>query len=294
MSIFFESIQQSPIDLELSEEEEGLVGISGEEIPQSPPIETPLIDEAVQLTRRPHRMRLWRCREWISQLGDDGFVSDDGRVMLMAAPDSSGVIVKKLCAKPQSIIVSLSGLEIATPGDDFDFAGSSGASEGHKFYVYEPDRIPDDIRELYLMGQSAIETWRSRVVRLSLETEEVECSLMDDLFPPRTFLAEYKLSLILKSLKVQCGILFVTTLNRTISIPVSILEDERDGKIANLITSLAPELSIVDVDRMYSEFVQLRRMCIDEDRRVRSETSKKSIRGESADISTIDITVSGG
>jgi hypothetical protein len=118
---------------------------------------------------------------------------------------------------------------------------------------------------------------------------------MDDVYPPRTFLVEYKLSILLKSLKIQSGILYITTITRTVSLPISILEDESEGgKISTLITSIAPELSIIDIDKIYDEFVQLRRLCIDEEKRLRIEASKQTIRRDSPDISTIDITVSGG
>jgi len=269
MSLFLESIQQSPIDLELSDDEDDHE-LSGEEVPLSPPIETPLIEER---QRQSHCMRLWKCREWISQLNEENLVTGD----VVISASESGVVVRN---RSLQFTVSLNGLDIVFPGQ--------------LFHVYEQERVPSDVRELYLAAQGMIESWRSRVVRLSMETDEVECSLMDDVYPPRTFLAEYKLSVLLKALKLQGGVLYISTLTRTVSVPISILEDEANGKIGRLITSIAPELSIVDIDSIYEEFVQLRSMSLEEDKRMRNTQTQRSARGQSADISTIDITVSGG
>ena len=266
--MFIESIQQSPIDLNLSNCESPPLMSStvSEENPLSPPIETPLINTPGT------RMKVWKIKDWIHQLVEP--LMDAGSVVVERCADGLSVEVRS----GNGTCIRVLGIEI--------FYGSDKAK------VFEEDRVPDWVKQLYLQGQTAIERWRSRIVRLSLDTDDVECSLMDDVYPPRTFLAEYKSSILLKSVRLHDGMLYITTLTRTISVPVTLLEDEPDGKVSQLLCSAAPELSVLDMDSIFDQFVLLRRMCLDEDRRL-SEENRPS-RGESGDLSTIDITVGGG
>ena len=267
--MFIESIQQSPIDINLSASESPplMSSIVSEENPLSPPIETPLIASPGT------RMRVWKIKDWIHQLVEPLV---DGVIVVERCADGSSVEVR---SRNGTSSIRVAGIEI-----------HHGFGEPAK--VFEETGIDTWVKDLYLQGQFVIENWRSRIVRLSLDTDDVECSLMDDVYPPRTFLAEYKSSVLLKSIKVHDGMLFLSTLTRTISVPVSLLEDEPDGKVSQLLCSAAPELTVLDIDGIYDQFVELRRMCIDEDKRLTNQNRVN--RGESGDLSTIDITVGGG
>ena len=271
--MFIESIQQSPIDLDFSSESPPLMSSHvSEENPLSPPIETPLI---VSLSSE--KIRFWRIKDWVHQLVEPLW-SEDRTVSIERCSD--GLSVEVTNSRSGGLSLRVVGMEI------FWNNGTARAK------IHEEDKIEQWVKELYLVGQGIVERWRSRIVRLSLDTDEVECSLMDDLYPPRTFLAEYKQSMLLKSIRLHDGILYIVTLTRTITVPVSLLEDEPEGKVSELLCSAAPELSVVDVDALYKQFIDLRRMCIDEDKRIAEQ--ELTSRGESGNLSTIDITVGGG
>jgi len=267
--MFIESIQQSPIDLDFSSESPPLMSSNvSEENPLSPPIETPLISLSVG-----QRMKFWKIKDWIHQLVEPLFNED------------RSVTVGR-CSDGMSVEVTSRG------GSSLRVVGMEVFWNGMHARIHEEDKLEQWVKELYLRGQGLIEQWRSRIVRLSLDTDEVECSLMDDLYPPRTFLAEYKQSMLMKSIRIHDGILYITTVTRTITVPVSLLEDEPDGKVSELLCSAAPELCVVDVDDIYRQFIDLRRMCIDEDKRIFEQ--EHASRGERTNVSTIDIAVGGG
>jgi hypothetical protein len=267
--MFIDSIQQSPIDLDFSSESPPPLSHVSEENPLSPPIETPLISSCVT-----SRMKFWRIKDWIHQLVEP-LVSVEGNVSVGRYSDGMSVEVTN----------RITGCCIRVIGADIFWDNCCAR-------IHEEDKIEQSVKELYVRGQVLIEQWRSRIVRLTLDTEDVECSLMDDMYPPRTFLAEYKLSVLLRSIKLHEGILCISTVTRTITVPVSLLEDEPDGKVSELLCSAAPELSVIDMDNVLEQFIQLRRMCIDEDKRMFEQ--ERVIRGESGDFSNIDITVGGG
>ena len=268
--MFFESIQQSPIDLELSSQSPPLLMMNSqvsEENPLSPPVETPLINMVGS------RMKYWKSKEWIHQLLSP--LQEEGRDGALVERCSDGISIE---VRQGTSLIRVLGIQV--------FWSDVSAR------VFEEDKLDDWVRQLYLKGQGLIEKWRSRVVRLSLDTDEVECSLMDDLYPPRTFLAEYKLLPLLKSIRLHDGLLYISTPTRTITVPVSLLEDEPDGKVAELLCAAAPELSVIDINQVFEQFVELRRMCIDEDNRIVQQGHNARV--ESPELSTIDITVGGG
>lgn len=271
MSIIERSIQASPIDPTLFDHfsssdssSDGIVDLvpcSGEDIPiLNVPIETPLISTDQPIANP----RLWNYRSWAHQLP---YISE--HLHVRQTVDGIEVLVdgRRIKLRRSGLVVEYDGREYSFPANQW----------------------PQEVRGLYVTAQEEIEKWRSRIVRLSMENSEFECSLMDTPLPPRTFLVEYKNSAILKSLRVHNGCLFFQTPARIVSVPVQALEEYQ--KVSDAVAHLAPELTVIDIDTVYDEFVQLRGLILDEDKRI---SQQRTTRGESADISTIDITLGAG
>ena len=128
-------------------------------------------------------------------------------------------------------------------------------------------KIPKVVLQLLSDGHATLAAWRTRIVRLSMETDEYECFLMDDLSPPKTFLVELKNIHVLRSVRIQTGITYWTSgTNRCVSVPTSMLEQE--ANIKSWIDNIAPELTSIDTNSIWSDIIQLRAMCLDEDRRI--------------------------
>ena len=242
-SVLFESIQQSPIDpLFDNISDEGCEGYGSmlnvhEEKPNAPPRATPLIEAPV-------KVRLIDSREWAVQIGD----GLDGPNGLKISRSSDGISISN---DQDRIGVSSNGVRMEWNGEVFTFG----------------QQLPSRVNALMAQGYATISAWRSRVVRLSMDSDDLECSLMDDLYPPRTFLVEYKNSPILKSIKVQDGIIHWESIaGRVITVPATVLED--DLQAGKFMQQIAPELTLVDVDQVWAECIQLRGLCLDEDRRL--------------------------
>ncbi len=274
MSLIERSIQASPIDPTLfdhfSSSESSSDGIvddlipcssSPEDLPLHPPIETPLIPQSTS-------PRLWNYRHWAHQLPYLG----------------ENLSIEQTRAGGIQVMV----------GNRKLFIGSNGLTVeyNHQQFSFRPNEWPKELRDLYLVAQEEIEKWRGRVVRLSMENADFECSLMDSPLPPKTFLVEYKNSVLLKSIKVHNGCVYFETPARTVSLPVHVLEEDHAGKVSDAIAQVAPELTVIDINSLYEEFVQLRGMLLDEDKRLAQQ--RRTTRRESDDITTIDITLGAG
>lgn len=246
-SVLFESIQQSPIDplfANLSSDDESrhspMTALAVlEEVPLAPP--TAFVD----LKRR----RILSTAEWIHQL---------------TAPLSEGTLT--VSSDAGLIMTSIHGSIRVSGIEIHDLGGSH-----KKFSLLTSEEIPRNIFTLYNAGFALVEAWRSRVVRLSMETQEVECSLMDDLFPPKSFLAEYRGNLVLRSMKIHKGLVTIATVARTVTVPLSVVETSSVGAA---LAKVAPELAVVDMKEIWDAFVSLRALCLDEDRRIRLEGKK--------------------
>jgi hypothetical protein len=251
-SILFESIQQSPIDplmADCSTESaipEGYhLGLTSvEESPNAPPRETPLLESTP-------KMRLIDSAAWGEQLGA-GLSANGLTVTLL--DKARGV---RISNRLEAINVSSNGLFIDYLGEQLRLSDKPEDLE----------KIPLAVIRLLSEGYEALSAWRSRIVRLSMDTDEYECSLMDDLCPPKTFLVELKGNAALKSVRIQAGMSHWTTgTGRSVNVPTCILEQERD--IKSWMGDLAPELALVDAGLIWSDIIQLRAMCLDEDRRL--------------------------
>jgi hypothetical protein len=247
--MFERSLQASPIDPSLFDHfsDEDASGFArSEEAPMRPPIETPLM---VQAASSRATARILDYRIWMHQL------PFDGNKVRVERGINEGV---RICCSSGEICISRNGLRIKFQNEEYSFP---------------PSGWPDDLINMYITAQVEIESWRSHVVRLSMESDDVECSLMDDIFPPRTFLVEYKNSVLLRSIKVQNGCVYFQTPARTVSVPVDILEEGYGPSISEVVTNVAPELCVVDIDGLYAELVELRAAVLDEDKRMRTQSA---------------------
>jgi hypothetical protein len=265
-SILFESIQQSPID-PLFENLSGeihdacpsdlcLLVAGDEEKPKSPPRETPLV-------RNNPKFRNIDSRPWLHQIGS-GLQVDSTRI----TGGSDGWLY---------IAKNLERLRISPNGCHIEYRD--------QIFLVNNRKLPPVVAELLSETYSIISDWRSRVVRLSMDTDDMECSLMDDLFPPRTFLVEFKNRTALRSLKIQNSVSYWGTVaGRTIQVPV--VDIENSSNKSHYIHRLAPELSMLDPEKIWCEMIQLRAMCFEEDRRLSS--------GKSPNQSLSQCQISGG
>ena len=262
-SLLFESIQQSPIDPlfdNLSDEGEGcsdhalLPLVAADEIPKSPPKETPLVSKV----KKPGdiRPRLIDSRAWGKQIG----AGVDGPNVVISQQERGGLLIRRRSYE-MSLILSANGLHIYASEHQFTFGQT----------------LPRDVATLLADAYTALCSWRSRIVRLSMESDELECSLMDDIYPPRTFLVEYRTRTALKSLRIQDGLThWETAAGRVVTVPADTLDQEMNR--TKLMHSVAPELSLLDAGQAWQDFVQLRAVCLEEDRRLlKDHTSSRDL-----------------
>ena len=251
-SILFESIQHSPIDPIMMDETSGglvtpeLVALL-EERPLPPPCET---------RERSIRVRLLNPQAWVDQIGSAG-IKGHNSVVVTRSDSSDGGITVTRASDGQSMTLSADGSVLKHRGELFQL--SDQVQHFHK--------IPVALLQMLTETYEAISAWRSRVVRLSMDTDDYDCSLMDDLCPPRTFLAEFKFAACLKSVRIQAGVAHWQMLSgKIVSVPVKLLEQQES--ISKFMHRLTPELETVDVSGIWSDLIQLRGMCLDEDRRL--------------------------
>lgn len=250
-SILFESIQQSPIDpllTDCSTEScmlEGYHSGVSEEAPKEPPRETPLMDCTPKL-------RLIDSGAWVDQLGSG--IGGNFGVSVTQHDKNRGILISN---DLENICVSPNGLFMDHRGRQFRLSDNPE----------EIAKIPQVALQLLSDGHATLAAWRSRIVRLSMDTDEYECFLMDDLAPPKTFLVELKNCGVLQSVRIQAGMSYWTTgTGRCVSVPTCILEQETNVK--SWIDNIAPELALIDASVIWSDLIQLRAMCLEEDRRL--------------------------
>ena len=230
----YDSIQQSPIDPVFAEN----TSDEDEEVARVV-VPTPIKDK---------RLRLLISEDWIYQLTKP---LNEGNVIVMNVDN------EKLCVEKNhiKIYITLNGLNI--------FREAS-------WYSLLDENIPIEILDIYNSGFIIVENWRARVVTLTMETDDIECSLMDDLYPPKSILAEYKSNVVLRSMKVQKGMVFITTIVRTIALPLSMMEGGQSVK--KTLATVTPELMVVDMDKIWTNFVEIRKLCLDEYKRINDKT----------------------
>jgi hypothetical protein len=250
-SILFESIQQSPIDaLMLDDTECALGGVITpelaallEENPQTPPLET----------RPEPRLRFLNPRAWVDQLGSSSLRGDTG---VMVKRNSDMGITATSLVDGFSIDISHDGLELTHAGNVHKLSEK----------IERINSIPIDVLGLLSQAYEIISSWRSRVVRLSMETDDYECSLMDDLHPPRTFLVEFKQQISLKSVRFQGGVAYFQTSNGEVRVSIDELEKQKHK--TKWIHNQTTLLDDIDIDDLWPDLVQLRGLCLDEDARL--------------------------
>lgn len=258
-SLLFESIQQSPIDPVMFDEQTDDGDLSSrklfcvaEEQPLDPPIETPLIDPYFSV---PVPIVI-DSRPWIHQLDPKGLIHRNVKLVPL---EKNQISVTRIHFQSleESIIIAANGLFIEFQGSLFPLSDVPEHTQN----------IPLPALKLLYETHAAIAHWRSRVVRLTMDTDEFECSLMDDICPPRTFLVEFKKSVILKSVKIQAGIAYwETATGRTVSVPSSVLDQEPD--VSKFLHRIAPELVLTDPAQVWQDVIHLRAMCLEEDHRI--------------------------
>jgi hypothetical protein len=248
-----ESIQQSPIDpLMVDETSRGVVtpelAALLEERPWTPPMETH-VEGTV-------RLRLLNPQVWADQICSSGIKGANG--VVVSRSNNGGIVATR---HPDGLCMSISadGLCLKHNGEIYKLSDQ----------VEQLRTVPLKLLQLMTETYEIISNWRSRVVRLSMDTDEYECSLMDDICPPRTFLVELKIPSSLKSIRIQAGVSYwQMSSGKIATVPVSLLEEQEC--IAKFMHRLVPELDSVDVLGVWSDVVQLRGMCLDEDRRLMS------------------------
>ena len=257
MSRFYDSsIQQSPIDpvFEYDSEEEG---------PLTPPRE--MYEPAASLadmhdiartfrqndvSSATHAARIIVSREWIHQLGDDPLVGECGLIVFSHSDKFLGM------KHPDGRVVrvSLCGTVM--------YEGHSNSSS---YLLFEKGvfgaSVPEHVLEIYMVGYKLVENWRSRVVCLSMESNEIETSLMDDLFPPRSLLTEYKNNIVLRSMKIEKGLVTINTVVRTLTVPLNLIEEDC---LTHAVKKIAPELAVIDMEEIWDNFIKLRQMCLEQ------------------------------
>jgi hypothetical protein len=281
MSTFLESIQQSPIDTLISDAEDderdrlnhatsdssvklllnqlcrAHLFSDEEDQPLDPPIETPLIAEAGFSSPI---ILLVDSRPWKHQLSPSGDTLAP-HSPLTVTPVDLGIVVFSKKNLNEKIFIPDNGLSITFNNTLYSL--SDNGFEDEKTGSSIPLPALKLLHETFI----GINLWRSRIVRLSMDTDEYECSLMDDLCPPRTFLVEFKKSVILKSIKIQAGIAYweIAT-GRTVSVHSSVLDEEPD--VTKFMHQLAPELVLTKPAEVWDDVIQLRAMCLEEDHRL--------------------------
>lgn len=270
-SILFESIQQSPIDPLMTTDDmqgEGLITPELavcllEDIPLDPPKETSF---ASGCSKSEVRLRMLEPRAWADQIPTEGLRGTNG--ISLTRIQNKGVKAARLSGG-ETIDISADGLDVTYNG------------VVHKLSNYSEDlaKVPTEALQLLEGAYETIATWRSRIVRLSMDTDEYECSLMDDLSPPRTFIVEIKSRTNpIRSVRIQSGlVIWETREGRVVSIPSTLIED--DGFNPKVIHELLPELRGIQVELLWSDLIQLRGMCLDEDRRLLCMSSQVCIAG---------------
>jgi hypothetical protein len=243
-SILFDSIQQSPIDPLLDDLEGILTPGLGllEEVPKAPPQEISMQADH-QL-----RFRSLNPSEWVDQMPSKGLHG------------AGNIAIQKNCQG--GITVSHNGgsdLSVSSNGLLVSFSGTTYPIDGG---------IPVEAVKLLHEAYLTIAAWRSRVVRLSMETDDYDCFLMDDLAPPRTFLVELKdMRSTVKSVKIQDGLsLWETGTGRSVTIPTALIEQEANSDV--VVEQLLLEVRSGEFQQLWLDLIQLRGMCLDEDRRL--------------------------
>lgn len=250
-SFLFESIQQSPIDPFMNDET--TVGVGGvitpelaallEEAPLTPPLET----------AKEFKLRFLNPEAWIDQLGTSRLSGQNG--VSVVRNRAGGVTATR--ADGKAIDISLGGLDFSAGNKKYKLSDQ----------ISDVGSIPVEVLQLLSQAYETVAAWRARVVRLSMDTDEYECHLMDDICPPRTFLVEMKYPLTLKSIRIQSGVSYWQLASgKTVTINVTQFE-QQDSK-AKWILKVAPELGCLEVEQIWSDLIQLRGMCLDEDRRL--------------------------
>lgn len=259
-SVLFESIQQSPIDPLMTTDDmqgEGLITPELavyllEEIAQDPPKETSF---ASGFSKNEARLRMLEPRAWAEQIPSEGLEGTSG-ISITRLPNK-GLKATRVSGR-ETVEISPDGVTITYRGMIHKLSN----------YPNEVEKIPIEALQLMEGAYGTITAWRSRIVRLSMDTDEYECSLMDDLSPPRTFIVEIKARTYpIRSVRIQSGlVIWETREGRIVSIPTTILED--DGLNTKVIHELIPELRGIQVELLWFDLIQLRGMCLDEDRRI--------------------------